>query len=769
MARTGLWFFPTLLFVALAISALAQQTPNNQVNAVVPPLVNFSGSLAGANGKPSAGLLGVTFSLYKDSEGGTPLWIETQNVQVDKTGHYSVMLGSTSSHGLPSELFASGEARWLGVQPQGQAQQPRVLLMSVPYAMKALDAETIGGKPASSFMLAPISSGNGDTGSAPPPGTITGSGTADFIPVFTGPTTIGNSKLFQTIGGNFGFGTTTPAAKVDVKGTGDIRDTLTLFPKLTHPTLSVHGTAFAVSDTGKVTFVAGQAFPGTGTVTSVGSGAGLTGGPITKTGTLSIKTGGVTNAMLVHPSLTVTANSPLTGGGVVSLGGSTSLGLTSSCSSGQILKWNGSSWACAADSNSGGTVTSVGSGLGLTGGPITGSGTLSIDTTVVPQLAAANSFTNNNTIIGAGSGFALVVTQPTATNGNAGTPALESVGSDADPNGILAGGIGVSAFGGTGGSGNVSGNGGDGIDAGGGFGAGGNGGSGIRAGGGFSNSLNGGAGVVAIGGDSGLLFGGDGIDATGGLGGTGNNFSSTSGQGVVGTGGQGGFQEADGSGGFFTGGNSNFGGFGIEVFAGSDSAAFFSGDVIVTGAISAGTKDFKIDHPLDPANKYLSHASIESSEMINLYTGNVTTDAQGDAQVQLPDWFEAVNTDFRYQLTVIGQFAQAIVSSRVSNHQFAIKTDKPNVDVSWQIAGVRQDAFAKAHPLVVEQEKNARERGFYLHPELYGAAAERGIAWSHHPDTMRRVKSMQQRPKQAAPTRRTALSVHASAVKAKAH
>jgi hypothetical protein len=154
--------------------------------------------------------------------------------------------------------------------------------------------------------------------------------------------------------------------------------------------------------------------------------------------------------------------------------------------------------------------------------------------------------------------------------------------------------------------------------------------------------------------------------------------------------------------------------------------------------------------------------------MINIYTGNVTTDAQGDAQVRLPDWFEAVNTDFRYQLTVIGQFAQAIVSSRVSNHQFGIKTDKPNVDVSWQIAGVRQDAFAKAHPLVVEEEKNARERGFYLHPELYGAAAERGIAWSHHPDTMRRVRSMQQRPKQAAPTRRTAPSLHATAVRAKA-
>jgi hypothetical protein len=237
--------------------------------------------------------------------------------------------------------------------------------------------------------------------------------------------------------------------------------------------------------------------------------------------------------------------------------------------------------------------------------------------------------------------------------------------------------------------------------------------------------------VAATGGDSELFFGGDGVDAKGGAGGQGNNFASSSGNGVLGTGGPGGFQEADGTGGFFTGGTAGgFGGFGIEAFAGSADAGFFQGNITVTGAISAGTKDFKIDHPLDPANKYLYHASVESSEMINVYTGNVTTDAQGDADVQLPDWFDAVNTDFRYQLTVIGQFAQAIVSRRVSNNRFAIKTDKPNIDVSWQIIGVRQDAFAKAHPLVVEEQKNAHERGFYLHPELYGAPEDKGIAWS---------------------------------------
>jgi len=107
--------------------------------------------------------------------------------------------------------------------------------------------------------------------------------------------------------------------------------------------------------------------------------------------------------------------------------------------------------------------------------------------------------------------------------------------------------------------------------------------------------------------------------------------------------------------------------------------------------------------------------------MMNLYTGNVTTDGAGLATVQLPDWFEALNRDFRYQLTVMGQFAQAIVADKVANHHFSIRTDKPNVEVSWQITGVRHDAFANANRLQVELAKAPADLGHYLHPELYGA------------------------------------------------
>jgi len=376
----------------LPVTSLAQQAAAG--NAVVPMLVNYSGALTGANGKPMTGTLGVTFALYAEQEGGAPLWLETQNVQPDKNGNYSVQLGSTTSQGLPSSLFASGQARWLGVQPQGQEEQPRVLLMSVPYALKALDAETIGGKPASSFMLAPAA-GNSSALPNSQATNITGSGTKDYLPMFTGATTIGNSKVYQNSSGDIGIATTTPAATLDVKGTGDVRDTLTLFPKSTHPTLSVNGTAFEVSNKGLVTFVSGQTFPGTGTVTSVGSGAGLTGGPIKTTGTLSIASGGVTNAMLQNSSLTVGANSPLTGGGAVSLGSSTSLGLKS-CSANQILEFVSGAWTCVAIPV--GTITGVTAGTGLSGGGSSGNVTVSINTSVVPQLAAANSFTNTNSI-----------------------------------------------------------------------------------------------------------------------------------------------------------------------------------------------------------------------------------------------------------------------------------------------------------------------------------------------------------------------------------
>jgi subtilisin-like proprotein convertase family protein len=152
-----------------------------------------------------------------------------------------------------------------------------------------------------------------------------------------------------------------------------------------------------------------------------------------------------------------------------------------------------------------------------------------------------------------------------------------------------------------------------------------------------------------------------------------------------------------------------------------------SGSVNVSGTLSKGGGSFKIDHPLDPENKYLYHSFVESPEMMNVYNGNITTDGSGYAEVELPEYFMALNRDFRYQLTVMGTFAQAIIKEKISNNRFVIQTDQPNVEVSWQVTGVRQDPFANANRIPYEEDKVAEDKGKYLHPAAYGQPASRAI------------------------------------------
>ena len=148
-------------------------------------------------------------------------------------------------------------------------------------------------------------------------------------------------------------------------------------------------------------------------------------------------------------------------------------------------------------------------------------------------------------------------------------------------------------------------------------------------------------------------------------------------------------------------------------------AGLFYGNTWVAGTLFKNAGAFRIDHPLDPANKYLNHSFVESPDMKNIYDGVVTTDAQGLATVELPAWFEALNGDFRYQLTVMGQFAQAIVRSEIKDNRFVIQTDKPLVKVSWQVTGIRQDPYAEQHRIPVEQDKPKEARGKYVYPEGY--------------------------------------------------
>jgi hypothetical protein len=254
------------------------------------------------------------------------------------------------------------------------------------------------------------------------------------------------------------------------------------------------------------------------------------------------------------------------------------------------------------------------------------------------------------------------------------------------------------------------------------------GGDGIFVAGGLSPTF-GGAGIQSIGGDSqpgpgqGSGQGGPGVQAVGG-----------GASGPAGASGDGIFAQA---GGFVGGAKPGF-------------AGNFQGDVQVTGNLSKGGGSFKIDHPLDPADKYLYHSFVESPDMMNIYNGNVTTDAAGEAIVTLPDWFQALNRDFRYQLTVMGQFAQAIVARKIKDNTFTIKTSAPGVEVSWQVTGIRQDAWANAHRIPVEQDKSESERGYYLHPELFNQPEEKGIEWARHPSMMQRMneRRAQKRPQE---------------------
>ena len=365
----------TCVWLFLAASLLAQSAApqaSSSSMATVPTLVKFSGALTGASSR----LVGITFAFYKEQQGGAPLWLETQSVRLDAAGHYSVELGSTQANGLPKELFASGEARWLGVQREGQTEQPRVLLLSVPYALKAADAETLGGLPLSAFVLAtpsnatPASAGSATSASAPPSsGGVTGSGTANFVPLWDTTSDIVNSAISQTGSGTtakIGINTATPTVTLDVKGASTIRGALTMAT-----------TGVATAATGKNSQplnLSGSAF-NSGTAASVNQTFRLLTEPV---GNNSTTPSGKLN-LLFYSGANAASETGL-----------------SIASNGQITFAPGQTFPGAG----GGSITGVTAGTALTGGGTTGSVTLNLDTAKVPLLSTANTFTGNQTMNG---------------------------------------------------------------------------------------------------------------------------------------------------------------------------------------------------------------------------------------------------------------------------------------------------------------------------------------------------------------------------------
>ena len=173
---------------------------------------------------------------------------------------------------------------------------------------------------------------------------------------------------------------------------------------------------------------------------------------------------------------------------------------------------------------------------------------------------------------------------------------------------------------------------------------------------------------------------------------------------------------------------------------GGNYAAYFNGNTHVNGTLSKSGGSFKIDHPLDPENKYLYHSFVESPDMMNVYNGNTLLDENGEAWVELPEWFETLNRDFRYQLTCIGGFAQVYIAEEISDNRFKVAGGDPGLKISWQVTGVRQDPYANTHRIPVEEEKSIVERGYYLHPDVYGQPEEKSIHWAEHPEMMQQMK-----------------------------
>ena len=202
MHRQCVCLIALLVWIGSALPVCAQQ----EASATFPSTLQFSGTLIGSDGKLMRGTVGVHFNLYKDQQDSVPLWMENQNVRLDQHGHYSVMLGSASAHGLPAEAFAGGGARWLSVQASGQAEQPRTLLFSLPYGPASMAAQA----------APPVQRADAGTQIAPVlPPTVHGNGIANFIPVWTASNIIGESVLSQS-GSNVGVGTRTPGTNLDV-------------------------------------------------------------------------------------------------------------------------------------------------------------------------------------------------------------------------------------------------------------------------------------------------------------------------------------------------------------------------------------------------------------------------------------------------------------------------------------------------------------------------------------------------------------------------
>jgi len=393
----------------------------------VPALLPFSGIALASDGKPlEKAQVSVTFLLFTEQNGGEPVWAETQTVATDATGHYDVQLGAASATGLPLPVFAEGDGRWLEVQVAGQKPEARVLLMSVPYAIKAADAATLGGLPASAYVLAsavPSISAASAKPDVSASAVTTPGGAAGYLPVFSGAATIGNSILFESAK-SIGVNTIAPAANLDVNGSAIVRGDFLLESKGvataalgqgSQPLEFIANAFNKTSAKATASYFALQAEPyanNTATpgatlnlIYGNGTGAAETGLSIASNGILKFAPGqtfpGVSGTISG-----VTTASPLTGGGTT---GSVALGLNLTALQTALQPTLNASYAqlnavnrftqpitfAASQTFPGtGTITGITAGTGLKGGGTSGAIKLALDPTVIPTLTGSPVFTS---------------------------------------------------------------------------------------------------------------------------------------------------------------------------------------------------------------------------------------------------------------------------------------------------------------------------------------------------------------------------------------